>query len=384
MLFSKSFIQTSKEIPNDIDTENISQVLMHRAGMIKRMGNGLYVHMPLMLGVMDRVMDEIRRSMSTVDCAEVKFPVIVSKPDLVESGRWEVFGKEIFKLRDRNDKDIALSPTNEEAACFMARQCIKSHNQLPLCLFQIQKKYRDEISPRGGVMRTKEFTMKDAYSFHMTADCLDKYFDKMQDAYTKCFENLGLKTIHVTASNGAMGGRKSREFMVISPVGSDTLVRVGKDWYNEEVAPKGKKHDEKVTGYELGHIFALGQHYSKTLNITATGKDGKPQLLEMGCYGIGVERVVAAIIEQHHDEKGICFPENIAPIVHNVITVNMDDPECVTTSKRIYEEIKKRGESVIWDERDVSAGIKLKDSDLLGIPNKIVVSKKGVSYEKRN
>jgi len=394
MKFTKSFIQTSKEIPNDVDAENISQILMARTGMVKRMSNGLYVHMPLMLGVMEKVESEVRRAMAEVDCAEVKFPVIVLKPDLVESGRWEIFGKEIFKLRDRNDKEIALAPTSEEAACFMARQHIQSHNQLPMSLFQIQKKYRDEISPRGGVIRTREFKMKDAYSFHATDNCLDEYFLKMQGAYEKIFKNLGLKTVHVQADNGAMGGKGSREFMAISGCGSDTIGVCEKCGFAANIetldAPDSglgaKCCGQKLSfhkAFELGHIFALGTYYSDKLKLTYIAENGKPQIMHMGCYGIGVERIVAAIIEQHHDASGIKWPKNLAPYQYNIITINMDDPKLVAESERIYREYTERGESVIWDDRKISAGIKLKDSDLIGIPNKIVISNKGVSHEHR-
>ena len=408
MKFSKSFIQTLKEIPNDIDADNISQVLMARAGLVKRMSNGLYVHMPLFLSVMEKVEAEICRAMASVDCAEVKFPVLIQKTDLEESGRWNAFGNEIFKLKDRGGKEMALSPTSEEAACFMARNYIQSYNQLPMSLFQIQKKYRDEISPRGGVMRAREFTMKDAYSFHASDKSLGEYFLKMRDAYTRIFTNLGLKTIHVEADNGAMGGKQSREFMVISDIGSDQIgvcecgyaanIEVLADQKCDTPACLRKPEDlGKVTAkcpkcghmmtfhkaYELGHIFALGTHYSEKLDLNYTDENGKQQILHMGCYGIGIERLIAAIIEQHHDANGIKWPQSLAPVSYNIITLNVDDPEVWEKSQKLYDEMTTKGESVLWDDRNVSAGVKLKDSDLLGIPNRIVVSKKGVSYEKR-
>ena len=362
---------------------------MTRAGLVKRMSNGLYVHMSMMLSVIDKVSNEIRKCMADIQSTEVKFPILVQRADLEESGRWNAFGNEIFKLKDRNQKDVALSPTNEEAACFIARNHIQSHNQLPMCLFQIQKKYRDEISPRGGVMRTKEFTMKDAYSFHATESDLNDYFLKMQDAYTKIFTNLGLKTVHVAADNGAMGGNGSREFMALSECGSDTVAICGCGFAaNIETIGEQKQCSCKSPftfhkAYELGHIFALGTHYSKKLNLTYTDVQGKPQLLHMGCYGIGIERVIAAIIEQHHDKNGIKWPENLAPFKYNIITLNMDDPALVKQSEKLYREYLKKGEPVLWDDRKLSPGVKLKDSDLLGIPNKVVVSNKGVSHEKR-
>jgi prolyl-tRNA synthetase len=389
MLFSKSWIQTLREVPNDVDTDNISQVLMARAGLVKRMSNGLYVHTPLMLSVMGKVKDEIRRQTNAIECYEVKFPILVQRTDLEESGRWDVFGNEIFKLKDRNGKDMALSPTNEEAACFMARQHIKSHNQLPLALFQIQKKYRDEISPRGGIMRGREFTMYDAYTFHATEKCMMEYFNKMQDAYSKAFKNLGLKFVHVTADNGAMGGKASREFMAISENGTDTIAMCTcGEAHNTEMSGDNKicKCGNPYSfhkGCEIGHIFALGQHYSKKLNLNYTDQNGKLETLYMGCFGMGIDRIVAMIVEQHHDANGIKWPESLAPIKYNIITLSMDDAELVRESEKLYREYLTKGESVMWDDRSVSIGVKLKDSDLLGIPNKIVVSKKGVSHEKR-
>jgi prolyl-tRNA synthetase len=398
MKFSKSFIHTLKEIPSDVDVENISQILMARAGLVKRMSNGLYVKMPTMLAVMERVKQEIRRGMASVDCSEVDFPVLVMKNDLEESGRWNAFGNEIFKLKDRNEKDVALAPTSEEAACFMARTYISSHNQLPLALFQMQKKYRDEIRPKGGVLRAREFTMKDAYSFHADAACLDAYYEKQKQAYYSIFNNLGLKVVHVAADSGAMGGDKCDEFMAFSQNGEDIVavcecghsanietLGFGKDTALDTKikCPKCKKVATLKRACEIGHIFALGTHYSKKLGLNYTDKNGEKKLIYMGCYGIGVERIVAMIVEQHNDMNGIKWPENVAPFRYNIITVNMDDREAVLTSEKIYREYLEKGESVLWDERSVSAGVKFKDSDLLGIPNKIVIGKKGVSHEKR-
>jgi prolyl-tRNA synthetase len=211
----------------------------------------------------------------------------------------------------------------------------------------------------------------------------------MQNAYCGIFKNLGLDVVHVQADNGAMGGSASREFMVISNCGTDTIAtcKCGFAANIETIGDTKKckcgKPLEFHKAYELGHIFALGTHYSKKLNLTYTDENGKAQIMYMGCYGIGVERVIAAIVEKHNDERGIKWPPHIAPITTNIITINMDDKETVSASEKLYTEMLSRGESVIWDDRNMSAGIKLKDSDLLGFPNKIVISKKGVSEERR-
>ena len=223
MKFSKTLIPTLREVPSDCDADNISQVLMARAGLIKRQSNGLYIYMPLMTRAMEKVEAEIRRGMASVDSFEVRFPILVHREALEESGRWNAFGDNLFKLKDRLSKDMALTPTSEEAACFMAKNYIGSHNQLPFSLFQIEKKFRDETRPKGGVIRTREFTMKDAYSFHATDECLGEYFLKIQDAYHRIFANLGLKTVTVAADNGAMGGKYSREIMGLSNSGTDVI-----------------------------------------------------------------------------------------------------------------------------------------------------------------
>ena len=378
MKFSKTLIPTLREVPNDCDADNISQILMSRAGLIKRQSNGLYIYMPLMNRIMEKVETEIRRAMARVDCSEVKFPILVHKEPLEQCGRWTAFGDNLFKIKDRLKKDMALTPTSEEAACFMAQSYIQSHNQLPFSIFQIQKKFRDEIRPKGGVMRTREFTMKDAYSFHATDKCLEEYFLKMQDAYHEIFANLGIKTVTVAADNGAMGGKHSREVMAISESGTDTVAICGKckTAENIEVATPGEtcKCGGKLQfskAYELGHIFALGQHYAKLLNLTYINAQNKPELLTMGCYGIGVERTVAAIIEQNNDANGIAWPVHVAPITVNVIDIGQP-----LIAKQVYETLVGHGLDVLWDDRtNISPGVKFKDSDLIGIPYKIIVGK---------
>ena len=389
MKFSKTLIPTMKEVPNDVDTGNISQVLMTRAGLIKRMSNGLYAYMPVMLRVMEKVEAEIRKQMASVDSCEVKFPVLVQKEALEQSGRWDVFGQEMFRLKDRHDKEIGLSPTNEEAACFMSQSYIHSYNQLPFCLFQLQKKYRDEIRPKGGVMRTREFTMKDAYSSHASEKCLDKYYDKMRDAYLRIFGNLGLDVVVVDADTGAMGGRQSQEVMVISDCGSDTLALCNKCGFSSNIemmdgidentknAPCGCGAGLKFAkAYELGHLFKLGNRYTKKMGITYNDKNNKAKYATMGCYGIGVERTVAAVIEQHNDENGIAWPLHLAPFKVNIITANSADKAQMKASGRLYTKLANMGIEVLWDERaGLSPGVKFKDSDLIGIPFKVVVGK---------
>ena len=386
MKFSKTLIPTLKEVPADCEADNVSHILMTRAGLVKRMSNGLFVHLPVMNLVKQKVEAEIRRGMAEVDCCEVTFPVLVQKDVLTESGRWDIFGDEMFKLKDRHEKEMSLSPTNEEASCFIARNYIQSHNQLPFALYQMQKKYRDEIRPRGGVMRAREFLMKDAYSFHANKDCLDNYFDKMQSAYERIFTRLGIKFYCVKADNGAMGGSDSREFMVPSACGSDTIGVCEKCGcganaevltMGSELCPDCKCEMKFMKAFEIGHIFKLEQHYTKKLDIKYVDNDNKQKLMTMGTYGIGVERVISAIIEQHNDRDGIAWPLQVAPFAVNIVTVSMADKEQEKISRKLYEELTQKGIEVLWDDRTgISVGVKFKDSDLIGVPYKIIVGKR--------
>ena len=378
MKFSQFFVPTMIEEPT---SENISQKLMLKAGMIKQVENGLFVYLPTFLRVVENVNSVIRKHLENAGASEVKFPILIGKDILTATNRWDSFGKEMFTLKDRNEKEYAISPTNEEYACFLAKSYLKSYKDLPLSVFQIQQKHRDEISPRGGVMRAREFIMKDCYSFHNTHEELEAYYAVMAQAYKDIFAELGLKVAMVQADSGVMGGKTCHEFMALTDNGNDDIAicdcgfAANMETLTSDVCPTCGKVMTKTQGNELGHIFQLGKRYTDVLNISVLDENNKDHIITMGCYGIGIERVISAIIEQHHDERGIAWPENVAPFKVNIITINPKDEAQFELSKKIYEELKARNVKVLWDDRNARYGVKLADSELIGIPFNIIVGK---------
>lgn len=380
MKFSNYFIPTMKEEPTNVDY--ISQKLMLKSGMLKQVSSGLFVYLPTFLRVADKVCKVIHENMANVGACPVKFPILVSREDLDATNRWDAYGEEMFRLKDRNDKDYAISPTNEEYACFMAKNFVKSAKNLPFCVYQIQQKHRDEIRPRGGVMRAREFIMKDAYSFHDSIESLDEYYEKMEAAYKNIFNAFNLNFVEVLADSGAIGGKECHEFMSVCEKGEAEIAVCPCGYIaNMELAENGicpncgKKIEKVLQGNEMGHIFKLKTRYTEPLNLTYINRENKPQILQMGCYGIGIERVISSIIEQNNDARGIAFPENVAPFKVNIITANMKDENQVKLSEKIYNALMQKGIEVIWDDRADRLGSKLADSELIGIPYNILVGK---------
>ena len=530
MRMSRMLMPTLKEVPSD--AEITSHQLMLRAGMIRKMASGIYNQLPMGIRVFRKVEDIIREEMNAKGAQEISCALLVPAELWQESGRWDVMGPEMFRLKDRNGRDYCLGPTHEETFTHIVRNEITSYKQLPLNLYQIETKFRDERRPRFGVMRTRNFTMKDAYSFDADHEGLDNSYDDMFDAYTRIFARCELDNSPVQADSGAMGGSASAEFMVKSEVGEDEIVfcsgcdyaaniekatsvnheasteemkemseietpnvhtieelqeffkmdagqfaktliyyadgktvavvvRGDRDVNETKVAnaiggavefelasedtikavtgaevgfagPIGIKADylfidqevvdqrnvivganktgyhiqnanfgrdfegqvgdfrnvqegdkcpkcgqplEIMRGVEVGHIFKLGTKYSESMGATFLDQNGKSQPIIMGCYGIGVERTVAAVIEQHHDENGIIWPLAIAPYHVVVVPVNVKKEEHLENAEKIYKELEAAGVEVLLDDRNERAGFKFKDSDLLGIPMRITVGK---------
>ena len=531
MKMSNMLISTLREVPAEAEID--SHKLMLRAGMIRKMAAGVYNYMPLGLKVLKKVEDIVREEMNAAGAQEFLASAIIPAELWQESGRWDAYGAEMFRLKDRGERDFCLGPTHEEVFTDIARNEIKSYKQLPLNLYQIQTKYRDERRPRFGVMRSREFVMKDAYSFDKDQEGLDIVYDKMHDAYVKIFNRCGLDAKCVAADSGAIGGSNSAEFMVKSEVGEDDVVFCSKCDYaaniekasspaekeekqelkelneietpnsktieelvkslntnekkfaktilfnadgkiiavmvrgdreinevkisnaigevtnlelasSEEVkkatgaevgfaGPIGIKVDillvdeevanmynfivganktgyhignvnygrdfegtigdfrnvtegqkcpicgEKVTiarGTEVGHIFKLGTKYSESMNANFIDEDGKEKPFIMGCYGIGVTRTMASIIEQHHDENGIIWPLSVAPYHVSLIPVNVKDEQQTKVANELYEQLISMGVEVLLDDRNERAGVKFKDSELMGIPMRVTVGKK--------
>lgn len=531
MKMSNMLVSTLREVPAEAEID--SHKLMIRAGMIRKMAAGIYNYMPIGLKVLKNIEEIVREEMNTAGAQEFLASAVLPAELWQESGRWDVYGDEMFRLKDRNNRDFCLGPTHEEVFTDIARNEIKSYKQLPVNLYQIQTKYRDERRPRFGIMRSREFIMKDAYSFDKDQAGLDVSYDKMHDAYVKIFNRCGIDAKCVEADSGAIGGANSAEFMVKSEVGEDDVVFCSACDYaaniekaeatpekaeveellemekvstpdsrgiyevseflkvspkktvkllmfnvdgkivgvvvrgdrevnevkvanaaqasgdiimasNEEYTkatncepgfggPVGIKVDlllvdEEVanmynmilganeTGYhlknvnygrdfegvvgdfrkiesgekcpkcgsevtiargtEVGHIFKLGTKYSAAMNATFIDENGKNVPFVMGCYGIGVTRTMASIIEQHHDENGIIWPLSVAPYHVSVIPVNIKDEAQMKIANKLYDELRKIGVDAILDDRNERPGVKFKDSELIGIPMRVTVGKK--------
>ena len=530
---SKLLIPTLKEVPSD--AEAISHQLMLRGGYIKQITAGMYAYLPLAYRVLRNIETIIREEMENIDAAEMLVPAALPAELWQQTGRYETYGPNLFKFQDRHERDFILGPTHEETFTTIVRDAVKTYKKLPITLYQIQTKYRDENRPRFGLLRGREFIMKDAYSFHAEEESLDKTFRDMDSAYTNVFNRVGLNFRSIIGDAGAMGGNNSKEFMAIAPIGEDTVVYSdesdyaanlemaqnkrtmpklhetlgelqkvatpgaktidevaeflgssadreiktllfiadekpvvvlmhGNDEVNEvklknylscdflrpaeedearkylgagfgslgpvgvseeieiladldvenmanasvganedgfhylnanlgrdfsvthfadlrtvqegEFSPDGKGHLKFTRGIEIGHIFKLGTRYSKDLDAVVLDENGRQLPIIMGCYGIGVSRLLSAIVEQHSDENGIVWPRSIAPFDVHVIPVNVKKEEQVELSEKVTELLENAGYKVLVDDRKERPGVKFADSDLIGIPARITVGKK--------
>jgi prolyl-tRNA synthetase len=529
MLFSRSFIPTLREVPSEAET--VAHQLMLRAGLIRKLAAGIYDWLPTGLRVLKKVEQIVREEMNAIDGQEVWLPQLQPRELWEETGRWPVYGKELMRLKDRKNADFCLAPTAEEVVTDLVRRDVRSYRQLPLMLYQFGVKYRDEIRPRFGVMRAREFYMKDAYSFHVDEKDAERYYQSAFNAYRKVFDRLGLRFRPVEAESGAIGGSYSHEFMVLADTGEEGIVScacgyaanieraeinsketktIGAEANLEEVAtpnatsveavgkllkrperdflkllvvladekpvivlvrgdhelneaklsrllkaerivkaneatyvqatnspvgfggpvglqgpiyadfavseiadgiagggkkdvhlvhvvpgrdfkpvyadlrkavggdlcPRCGKPLEFSRGIEVGHTFKLGTKYSSSMKATYLDTERKPQPIVMGCYGIGVSRVVAACIEQRHDANGIMWPEAIAPWRIEVVPLNIANPAIKELADRVYTHLRDRGIEVLMDDRDEHAGVKLKDADLLGVPYRLVIGER--------
>ena len=530
---SKLLIPTLKEVPSD--AEAISHQLMLRGGYIKQITAGMYAYLPLAYRVLRNIETIVREEMENIDAAEMLVPAALPAELWQQTGRYETYGPNLFKFQDRHERDFILGPTHEETFTTIVRDAVKTYKKLPITLYQIQTKYRDENRPRFGLLRGREFIMKDAYSFHAEEESLDKTFRDMDSAYTNVFNRVGLNFRSIIGDAGAMGGNNSKEFMAIAPIGEDTVVYSdesdyaanlemaqnkrtmpkshetlgelqkvatpgaktidevaeflgssadreiktllfiadekpvvvlmhGNDEVNEvklknylscdflrpaeedearkylgagfgslgpvgvseeieiladldvenmanasvganedgfhylnanlgrdfsvthfadlrtvqegEISPDGKGRLKFTRGIEIGHIFKLGTRYSKDLDAVVLDENGRQLPIIMGCYGIGVSRLLSAIVEQHSDENGIVWPRSIAPFDVHVIPVNVKKEEQVELSEKVTELLENAGYKVLVDDRRERPGVKFADSDLIGIPARITVGKK--------
>ena len=382
MELSKYPLRTYKDTPSD--AELISHRLMLRSGLIKKLASGLFTWMPLGLRVIRKIEEIVRRELDASGAYELLMPAVQPSELWKETGRWEEYGNLLLRIQDRHERFFCFGPTHEEVITDIVRKEITSYKQLPVNFYQIQTKFRDEIRPRYGVMRAREFLMKDAYSFHLDQKSLEDEYENMGNAYNNIFSNLGLNFRKVTANSGEIGGSMSHEYHVLADSGEDEIAYCDEEDFAANVemieskkAPDGGKLSF-ARGIEVGHIFQLGDKYSKSMGLTVLNKEGKSVSPMMGCYGIGISRIVAASIEQNHDDKGIIWPGEIAPFEIIIIVLNDKSSDLTEKGQEIYNSIKAIGKEVVIDDRDERAGVKFAEADLIGIPQQIVLSKRGI------
>ena len=399
MKYSEFFIPTLKEVPSD--AEIISHKLMIKAGMIKQSSSGIYSWLPLGLKVLKNIESIVREEQNNVGANEMLMPTIQSADLWIKSGRYDDYGKEMLRISDRSGREMLYGPTNEELITDIFQTYVTSYKELPKNLYHIQWKFRDELRPRFGVMRGREFLMKDNYSFDLNEDAAKISYNKMFKAYIKTFLRMGLTPISLRADTGPIGGNLSHEFQILANTGESTL------YYDQELesldpesldpdklqsyyAAVDDQHDPKKCpiakedlkiskGIEVGHIFYFGTKYSEKLNAYVQDHNGKQVNVHMGSYGIGVSRLVGALIEANHDDKGIKWPKSVAPFKLSIVNLMSDDQICNTKSLEYYSYFMKENIDTLYDDRNCSIGKKLSDNDLIGTPIQIIIGKRDLA-----
>lgn len=401
MRLSQYFLPVLKENPKE--AQIASHRLMLRAGMIQQSSAGIYSWLPLGLKVLSKIESIVREEQNKAGAVEIKMPTIQPAELWQESGRYDDYGLEMLRLKDRHDRDMLYGPTNEEQVTDICRTHIKSYKALPLNLYHIQWKFRDEVRPRFGVMRGREFLMKDAYSFDVSKEAARSAYNKMFVAYLKTFARMGLTAIPMEADTGPIGGDMSHEFIILADTG-ESGVFFHKDWldtnmvtdiaYDEDLQPvvdkftslyakTDEKHDENDCpvdsadllnrrGIEVGHIFYFGTKYSDAMGAVINTKDGSSQALHMGSYGIGVSRLVGGIIEASHDDRGIIWPESVAPFDLAIVNLKPSHEQTSAVCQTLYQQAHAASFDALYDDSTDSAGAKLASMDLIGVPWQVI------------
>ncbi|MCX7927734.1 MAG: proline--tRNA ligase [Candidatus Omnitrophica bacterium] len=380
MLWSKFFIPTLKETPQE--AESISHQLMLRAGLVRMLIAGVYSYLPYGLMVLENIQQVIRQEMDKTGANELLLPALQPLELWQKTERDKLLGQVMIKFTDRRGRRMCLGPTHEEVITELVHQHISSYKQLPLILYQIQTKFRDEIRPRFGLVRSCEFIMKDAYSFDIDEEGLDRSYCLMHQAYERIFTRLGLKCLTVEADSGIMGGSLSHEFMVPASCGEDLV------WLCPNCAKTAPFKDtdtkqcsvcntnmQKINTIEIGHIFKLGTKYSQALEAYFQDEQGRLKPIIMGCYGIGVSRLIATIIEQNRDENGIIWPIEVAPFKVIIIPLDVTNSSIMEKASVLYQKLSQEDIPVLMDDRNERAGVKFKDADLIGVPLQLILGK---------
>lgn len=378
------FAPTLRDMPKE--AEAISHKILLRGGYIKQNAAGVYTYLPLGYRVLKKIENIIREELDKIGCSELLMTTLQTKDLWVESGRWEAYGKELMRIKDRHDREFCLGPTHEEVITSIVRDFVTSYKKLPLALYQIQTKFRDEFRPRFGLMRGREFIMKDLYTFSATQEDLDEWYLKVRKAYQNILDRLELHYRIVRADSGAIGGSSSEEFMVLCDIGEDTIVYSDSsdfasntelfDLKEGDPSPDGIGIIKTAKGIEAGHIFKLGTKYSEPLKATFIDKDGKQKPIIMGCYGIGVSRLLMAVLEQHYKDDKAIWPSEIRPFDVHILPLDKEGTVGYNKALEIYNKLTEKGYDCLFDDRNESAGVKFKDADLIGVRNRIIVGKK--------
>lgn len=375
---SRLFTRTVKELPKDEASFNAQALI--RAGFVDKLSAGVYSFLPLGWKVLNKIRNIIIEEMEAIDGQELSLPALAPKENWQATGRWETMDV-LFKMQGSDEKEYALNPTHEEIATPLAKKFIFSYRELPMAFFQIQTKFRNEKRAKSGLMRGREFLMKDLYSFHANQEDLDDYYERATAAYQNIFNRLGLGDLtYLTFASGGSFSKYSHEFQTLTPAGEDLIyickdckVAVNKEIIAEQsTCPKcGNKNLQEEKAVEVGNIFKLGTKFSQPFGLQYQAADGSKQAVIMGCYGLGLSRVLGTIVEVCHDEKGIIWPTSIAPFKAHLLSLKENE-----AAEKIYNELSAQGIEVLYDDRDLQAGEKFADADLIGCPYRIVVSKK--------
>jgi prolyl-tRNA synthetase len=412
MRWSRAFLPVLKESP--ADAQIVSHKLMLRAGLVRQTAAGIYAWLPLGFRVLKKIEQIVREEQDRAGAQEMLMPTLQSAELWRESGRYDAYGPEMLRIRDRHDREMLYGPTNEEMITALFRDEVKSYRDLPRTLYHIQWKFRDEVRPRFGVMRGREFLMKDAYSFDLDeAGARNSYYTQLL-AYLRTFQRMGIQAVPMKADPGPIGGDLSHEFIVLAPTGESEVFYDSAfeeiDWHRGELryddaaglealfeqvsstyAATDETHDETAwskvpeakrrtgRGIEVGHIFYFGDKYSKPMGLRVSRPDGRPTTPMMGSYGVGVSRLVGAIIEASHDEAGIVWPEAVAPWRIGLVTMRSDDEPSVSAADEIYARLNTADVETLYDDRDERGGVKLGSMDMIGLPWQLIAGPRGIA-----
>lgn len=387
MKYSQLFVKTQKSPPKDADT--INHRLLTQAGFVDQLMAGVYTYLPLGLRVLRNIEQIVREEMNAIGGQEVLMPILHPKENWMTTKGWENIDV-LFKIKSRTEKEYALGQSEEEVVTPLVMQHVQSYKDLPKAVYQIHWKYRDELRAKSGILRGREFFMKDMYSFHENQEDFDQFYAQVKEAYLKIFTRMGLVAKVTEASGGSFSEKISYEFMILTDAGEDDIlyctecdfcvnVEIATVQQGDSCPSCSKAPLQKARASEAGNVFDLGQKYGKDFNLGFTAKDGSKQFPVMGCYGIGISRNMGIVVEKFHDDKGIIWPESIAPFTVHLIGLNGKGDE-------LYTELSGKGIEVLFDDRDVGAGEKFADADLMGMPWRVVISDKtgdGIEVKKR-